>query len=100
MNKIQQNVLALIAGSFLLTSCGLSLDDDYVGGDFGKLVQKEQEWNDSIDVIDNIGIEDNYKQRLYSHKNEHIDINTTGYINKIHVGAIIECTSNGGKKTI
>ena len=91
MNKIQQNVLALIAGSFLLTSCGLSLDDDYVGGDFGKLVQKEQEWNDSIDVIDNIGIEDNYKQRLYSHKNENFDFKAKGSLNEIHVGARIEC---------
>ena len=100
MNKIKQNALALIAGSFLLTSCGLSLDDDYVGGDFGKLVQKEQEWNDSIDVIDNIGIEDNYKQRLYSHKNENFDFKAKGSLNEIHVGARIECNGNGGNMTI
>ena len=88
--------------SVMLSSCLHFLDasDDYVGGDFGKLVQKEQEWSDSAKFIDNIGIEDAYKERMYSHKPENLDYTASGTINEISVHVRIECNGNGGKLVV
>ena len=41
MNKLMKLASLLIAG-MALTSCGMFEDDDYVGGDFEKLVQRGQ----------------------------------------------------------
>ena len=101
MNKFTKPLLFLLGG-LLLSSCNHLLDsiDDYVGGDFGKLVQKEQEWNDSAKFIDNLGIEDAYKERMYSHKPENMDFTATGTINEISVHVRIECNGTGGNLVV
>ena len=63
-------MVSILTVGMALTSCGMVEEDEYVGGDFAKLVQKEQEWSDTIKVVDNWGIEDTYSERIYSHKPE------------------------------
>jgi hypothetical protein len=100
MNKIQ-NFLAIPATCLALCSCGLfDTESEYVGGDFSKLVQGDQEWNDTIDVVDNLGIQDSYKQRLYSHTFENFDFEANGNINEIHVKVRIECSKDGGNLVV
>ena len=100
MNKFIK-LTALLSGGLLLSSCGIfNMDDAYVGGEFKKLVQNEQEWSDSVKVIDNLGIEDSYKERLYSHKSENFDFKASGTINEISIQARIESNENGGNMTI
>ena len=76
------------------------MSDPYVGGDFAKLVQKEQEWSDTIKVVDNWGIEDSYSERIYSHKPEYFEFEASGSINEINIDMRVECDDNGGKMTV
>ena len=99
MNKFVKLASLLIAG-MALTSCGMFEDDDYVGGDFEKLVQKEQEWSDTIKVVDNWGIEDTYSERIYSHKPENFYFETSGDLNEINIDLRVECNGDGGKMTV
>ena len=100
MNKFSTAAL-LAALSFSLSSCGMfDVDDPYVGGDFGKMVQKEQEWGDTVRVIDNLGIEDSYRERIHSHKPEYFEFEARGFLNEITIGVNIDCDENGGKMTI
>lgn len=97
MNKFLKSA-TLLASALTLASCGVfNADDEHVGGAFEKLVKKEQEWSDTIQVVDNLGIKDSYAERLYSHKGENFDFKATGSINDIFVGARIECGEDGGK---
>ena len=78
MNKFSTAV-SLAAFGLILSSCGMfDVEDPYVGGDFAKLVQKEQEWSDTIKVVDNRGIEDTYRERIYSHKPEYFEFEASG----------------------
>ena len=99
MNKFSTAV-SLAALSLMLSSCGMFEDDDYVGGDFEKLVQKEQEWSDTIKVEDNWGIEDTYSERIYSHKPENFYFETSGDLNEINIDLRVECDGDGGKMTV
>ena len=99
MNKLMKLASLLIAGMALI-SCGMFEDDDYVGGDFEKLVQKEQEWSDTIKVEDNWGIEDTYSERIYSHKPENFYFETSGDLNEINIDLRVECDGDGGKMTV
>ena len=99
MNKLMKLASLLTAG-MALTSCGMFEDDDYVGGDFEKLVQKEQEWNDTVKVVDNWGIEDTYSERIYSHKPENFYFETSGDLNEINIDLRVECDGDGGKMTV
>ena len=99
MNKFVKLASLLIAG-MALTSCGMFEDDDYVGGDFEKLVQKEQEWSDTVKVVDNWGIEDTYSERIYSHKPENFYFETSGDLNEINIDLRVECDGDGGKMTV
>ena len=51
MNKFSTAV-SLAELTLTLSSCGMFGDDPYVGGDFAKLVQKEQEWSDTVKVVE------------------------------------------------
>ena len=99
MNKFSTAV-SLAAFGLILSSCGMFEDDDYVGGDFEKLVQKEQEWSDTIKVEDNWGIEDTYSERIYSHKPENFYFETSGDLNEINIDLRVECDGDGGKMTV
>jgi len=99
MNKFVKLAGFLTAG-MALSACGMFEDDDYVGGDFAKLVQKEQEWNDTIKVEDNWGIEDAYSERIYSHKPENFYFETSGDLNEINIDLRVECDGDGGKMTV
>ena len=99
MNKLMK-LASLLAAGMALTSCGMFEDDDYVGGDFEKLVQKEQEWSDTIKVEDNWGIEDTYSERIYSHKPENFYFETSGDLNEINIDLRVECDGDGGKMTV
>ena len=99
MNKLMKLASLLIAGMALI-SCGMFEDDDYVGGDFEKLVQKEQEWSDTVKVVDNWGIEDSYDERIYSHKPENFYFETSGDLNEINIDLRVECDGDGGKMTV
>lgn len=99
MNKLTKLASLLIAG-MALTSCGMFEDDDYVGGDFEKLVQKEQEWSDTVKVVDSWGIEDSYDERIYSHKPENFYFETSGDLNEINIDLRVECDGDGGKMTV
>ena len=100
MNKFS-TATALVALTLTLTSCGMfDVDDPYVGGDFAKLVQKEQEWGDTVKVIDNRGIEDSYRERIYSHNPEYFEFEAHGFLNEITIGVRVECDENGGKMTV
>lgn len=101
MNKFTKSVMFLSCG-LMLSSCNHIFDmgDDYVGGDFGKLVQKEQEWSDSAKFVDNLGIEDTYDERMYSHRPENMDFTATGTINNISVHVRIECNGDGGNLVV
>ena len=92
---------SLAALSLALSSCGMfNMDDPYVGGDFGRLVQKEQEWNDTVKVVDNWGIEDSYDERIYSHKPENFYFEASGSLNEINIDMRIECDYDGGKMVV
>lgn len=100
MNKFSTAV-SLAAFGLILSSCGMfDMSDPYVGGDFAKLVQKEQEWSDTIKVVDNWGIEDSYSERIYSHKPEYFEFEASGSINEINIDMRVECDDNGGKMTV
>lgn len=100
MNKFSTAV-SLAAFGLILSSCGMfDVEDPYVGGDFAKLVQKEQEWSDTIMVVDNRGIEDTYRERIYSHKPEYFEFEAHGFINEITIGVTIDCDEDGGKMTV
>lgn len=99
MNKFSTAV-SLAALSLTLSSCGMFEDDDYVGGDFAKLVQKEQEWSDTVKVVDSWGIEDSYDERIYSHKPENFYFEASGSINEINIDMRVECDEDGGKMTV
>lgn len=100
MNKFSTAV-SLAAFGLILSSCGMfDVEDPYVGGDFAKLVQKEQEWSDTIKVVDNRGIEDTYRERIYSHKPEYFEFEAHGFINEITIGVTIDCDEDGGKMTV
>ena len=100
MNKFS-TAATLAALTLTLTSCGMfDMSDPYVGGDFAKLVQKEQEWSDTIKVVDNWGIEDSYSERIYSHKPEYFEFEASGSINEINIDMRVECDDNGGKMTV
>ena len=100
MNRFVKLAGILTAG-MALSACGMfDTSDDYVGGDFAKLVQKEQEWSDTIKVVDNWGIEDTYSERIYSHKPENFYFETSGNINEININMRIECDDDGGKMTV
>ena len=93
MNRFVKMVGILTVG-MALTSCGMVEEDEYVGGDFAKLVQKEQEWSDTIKVVDNWGIEDTYSERIYSHKPENFYFETSGNINEINIDLRVECNED------
>ena len=99
MNKFSTAV-SLAALSLTLSSCGMFGDDPYVGGDFAKLVQKEQEWSDTVKVVDSWGIEDSYDERIYSHKPENFYFEASGSINEINLDMRVECDGDGGKMTV
>ena len=99
MNRLVKFAGILVAG-MALSSCGLAEDDAYIGGDFAKLVQKEQEWSDTVKVVDNWGIEDSYSERIYSHKPENFFFETSGNINEINIDLRVECDEDGGKMTV
>ena len=100
MNKFSTAV-SLAALTLTLTSCGMfDMSDPYVGGDFAKLVQKEQEWSDTIKVVDNWGIEDSYSERIYSHKPEYFEFEASGSINEINIDVTVDCDEEGGKMTV
>jgi hypothetical protein len=99
MNKFSTAV-SLAALSLTLSSCGMFGDDPYVGGDFAKLVQKEQEWSDTVKVVDSWGIEDSYDERIYSHKPENFYFEASGSINEINIDMRVECDDDGGKMTV
>ena len=99
MNKFSTAV-SLAALSLMLSSCGMFEDDDYVGGDFAKLVQKEQEWSDTVKVVDSWGIADTYSERIYSHKPENFYFETSGDLNEINIDLRVECDGDGGKMTV
>ena len=100
MNKFSTAV-SLAAFGLILSSCGMfDVEDPYVGGDFAKLVQKEQEWSDTIKVVDNRGIEDTYRERIYSHKPEYFEFEASGSINEINIDLRVECDGDGGKMTV
>lgn len=100
MNKFSTAV-SLAAFGLILSSCGMfDVEDPYVGGDFAKLVQKEQEWSDTITVVDNRGIEDTYRERIYSHKPEYFEFEASGSINEINIDMRVECDEDGGKMTV
>ena len=99
MNRFEKMVGILTVG-MALTSCGMVEEDEYVGGDFAKLVQKEQEWSDTIKVVDNWGIEDTYSERIYSHKPENFYFETSGDLNEINIDLRVECNEDGGKMTV
>ena len=100
MNKFSTAV-SLAAFGLILSSCGMfDVEDPYVGGDFAKLVQKEQEWSDTIKVVDNRGIEDTYRERIYSHKPEYFEFEASGSINEINIDMRVECDEDGGKMTV
>ena len=100
MNKFSTAV-SLAAFGLILSSCGIfDVEDPYVGGDFAKLVQKEQEWSDTIKVVDNRGIEDTYRERIYSHKPEYFEFEASGSINEINIDMRVECDEDGGKMTV
>ena len=99
MNKFVK-FAGILAAGMALSSCGLAEDDAYVGGDFAKLVQKEQEWSDTVKVVDNWGIEDSYSERIYSHKPENFFFETSGNINEINIYLRVECDEDGGKMTV
>ena len=99
MNKFSTAV-SLAALSLTLSSCGMFGDDPYVGGDFAKLVQKEQEWSDTVKVVDSWGIEDSYDERIYSHKPENFYFEASGSINEINIDMRVECDEDGGKMTV
>ena len=100
MKNFKINALAIVVSSFLSVSCGLDMREEYVGGTFERLVLKEQDWSDTVQVIDNLGIKDSYNERLYSHKPENFDFTASGNINEIYVHARIECTDDGGNMII
>ncbi len=99
MNKFSTAV-SLAALSLMLSSCGMFGDDPYVGGDFAKLVQREQEWSDTVKVVDSWGIEDSYDERIYSHKPENFYFEASGSINEINIDMRVECDEDGGKMTV
>ena len=100
MNKFSTTA-TLAALTLTLTSCGMfDVGDPYAGGDFAKLVQKEQEWGDTVRVIDNWGIEDSYRERIYSHKTEYFEFEASGSINEINIDMRVECDEDGGKMTV
>ncbi len=100
MNRFVKLAGILTAG-MAFSACGMfDTSDDYVGGDFAKLVQKEQEWSDTIKVVDNWGLEDTYSERIYSHKPENFYFETSGNINEININMRIECDDDGGKMTV
>ena len=100
MNKFSTAV-SLAAFGLILSSCGMfDVEDPYVGGDFAKLVQKEQEWSDTVKVVDNWGIEDSYDERIYSHKPENFYFEASGSINEINIDMRVECDGDGGKMTV
>lgn len=99
MNKFSTAV-SLAELTLTLSSCGMFGDDPYVGGDFAKLVQKEQEWSDTVKVVDSWGIEDSYDERIYSHKPENFYFEASGSINEINIDMRVECDEDGGKMTV
>ena len=99
MNKFVK-FAGILAAGMALSSCGMAEEDAYVGGDFAKLVQKEQEWSDTVKVVDNLGIEDSYSERIYSHKPENFFFETSGNINEINIDLRVECDEDGGKMTV
>ena len=64
------------------------------------MVQNEQEWSDTVKVIDNWGIEDSYDERIYSHTPENFYFETSGSINEINIEMRVECNEDGGKMTV
>jgi len=99
MNKFSTAV-SLAELTLTLSSCGMFGDDPYVGGNFAKLVQKEQEWSDTVKVVDSWGIEDSYDERIYSHKPENFYFEASGSINEINIDTRVECDEDGGKMTV
>lgn len=100
MNKFAKFAILLVTG-MALSACGLlNVDDPYVGGSFKRLVKKEQEWSDTIKVLDNWGLKDAYDERLYSHKPENFHFEASGNINEINIDVRIECNEEGGEMVI
>lgn len=100
MNKFAKFAIFLAIGMAFSACDFFDFDDDYIGGDFKKLVKKEQEWSDTVKVIDNWGLKDAYDERLYSHKPENFYFEASGDLNEINIDLRIECDDNGGKMTI
>ena len=100
MNRFVKLACIVTAG-MALSACGMfDTSDDYVGGDFARLVQKEQEWNDTVKLVDSWGIEDTYSESIYSHKPEHFFFETSGDLNEINIDMRVECDGDGGKMTV
>lgn len=100
MNKSAKFAILLAIGMALSACRLLDVDDPYVGGSFKRLVKKEQEWNDTVKVIDNWGLKDAYDERIYSHKPESFYFEASGDLNEINIDLRIECDENGGKMTL
>ena len=94
MNKFAKFAIFLAIGMAFSACDFFDFDDDYIGGDFKKLVKKEQEWSDTVKVIDNWGLKDAYDERLYSHKPENFYFEASGDLNEINIDLRIECDDN------
>ena len=100
MNKFL-SLAAFAILSLTLSSCGmLDSSDDYVGGDFAKLVKGEKDASSTIFMVDNLGIEDIYETRIFRHNGEHYNYTAKGDLNEINIEVRIECDDNGGTLTV
>ena len=100
MNKVL-NLITLAALGASLCSCGMfDMSDDYVGGDFAKLVNGEADKSETIFVEDNLGIKDTYETRTFRHNSEHYNYTAEGNLNEINIEVRIECDDNGGQLTV
>ena len=99
MNKFVM-LAGILSVGMTFSACGMFEEDPYVGGEFAKLVQKEQERSDTIRVVDNWGIEDTYVERIYSDNPEYFYFETSGSINEIKIEMRVECDEDGGKMTV
>lgn len=100
MNKFAKFAILLAIGMAFSACDFFDFDDPYVGGSFKRLVKKEQEWSDTVKVIDNWGLKDAYDERLYSHKPENFYFETSGDLNEINIDLRVECNEDGGKMTV
>lgn len=100
MNKIS-SLVTLAALGASLCSCGMfDTSDDYVGGDFAKLVNGEADKSETIFVEDNLGIRDIYETRTFRHNKEHYNYTADGNLNEISIEVRIECDGDGGKLAV